>query len=50
MIYSNTLERWYLFSTSWSEATGISGSCNNATHASIAYQGHHKTIHNIVTL
>ena len=28
MIYSNILGRWYLFSTSESEATGISGSCN----------------------
>ena len=40
MIYSNILERWYLFSTSESEATGISDSCNDVTHASIAYQGH----------
>ena len=36
--------RWYLFSTSESEATGISGSCNDITHASIAYQGHHRAL------
>ena len=32
MIYSNILERWYLFSTSGSEATRILGSCDDITH------------------
>ena len=40
MIYSNILERWYIFSASGSGTTGISGSCNDVTHGSIAYQGH----------
>ena len=44
MIYSNILERWYLFSTFGSEATGISGSCNDITHAINAYQGHHSAL------
>ena len=49
MIFLNISERWYIFRTSGSETTWISGSCNDVTHSSIAYQGHHSALYNLVS-